>query len=72
MNQNIPLRYLFALNAELKTAKSDKKNHGFGVRKIREVAADYDGYAKFERVGDVFVTDVVVRNEEMASCGEIH
>jgi len=59
-------------NAGLKTAKSDKKNHGFGVRKIREVAEDYDGYAKFERVGDVFVTDVVVRNEEMASSGGLH
>lgn len=55
----------FGKNPELKTTKTDKKNHGFGVRKIREVAGEYDGYAQFEQSEDFFITDVVVRNAEL-------
>lgn len=40
------------------SSKSDRKNHGFGLKIISEIAGKYNGYAEFETLNSVFYSNV--------------
>lgn len=45
-------------NPELKTDKSDKKEHGYGIRSIRDIAKKYDGSVDFREENDFFIAEI--------------
>ncbi len=45
---------VLANNKQLKTSKSDKKHHGYGVKIIREIAEKYNGRCDFFEEKNVF------------------
>jgi two-component system sensor histidine kinase AgrC len=47
-------------NLELKTSKSDVKNHGFGTKSVKEIASKYNGIADFYEEGNRFFANVVL------------
>lgn len=49
-------------NPELRTSKSDKKMHGFGISSVRKVLEKYNGTLTYELENDVFVTKVLIKN----------
>ena len=50
-----------AANPELKTTKADKKNHGFGIKTIKEIVEKYDGIYDFQVSDNEFVADIWLR-----------
>ena len=42
------------------TTKKDRKNHGYGIAKIRETAEKYDGSVDFEITGRIFQITVIL------------
>ena len=44
----------------LTTEKSDVKNHGYGTRIIKQIAAKYNGHAMFSVEGDKFVAEAML------------
>lgn len=47
-------------NPELQTEKKDYKNHGYGIRIIREIAQKHGGFADFYEEGNMFCCNVVL------------
>lgn len=47
-------------NPELETSKKEKTLHGFGVRKIKEIVAQYDGMADFYEEEHFFCVKVFI------------
>lgn len=45
-------------NPQLKSTKEDKKNHGFGLKTVRDIAQKYDGMCHTSFDKDTFVADV--------------
>lgn len=50
-------------NSRLVTSKSDKKQHGFGVKIIREIAEKYKGYCRFFEENNVFCCLITLKTE---------
>ena len=48
-----------------KTAKSDKKNHGLGIRSMKSIAKRYDGFVMHEAKEGVFYLDVTLKNKKI-------
>lgn len=46
----------------LKTSKTDKKSHGYGLKSISHIAKKYNGYAKFSFNDNVFSSYVILKN----------
>lgn len=46
----------------LKTSKSDKKSHGYGLKSIKHIAKKYNGYAKFSFGDNIFTSYVILEN----------
>lgn len=46
----------------LKTSKTNKKNHGFGLKSISHIAKKYNGYAKFSFSDNIFTSYVILEN----------
>ncbi len=42
------------------TTKKDRRNHGYGIAKIRETAEKYDGSVDFEIKGRIFQITVIL------------
>ena len=52
-----------AMNSNnLKTSKSDKKSHGYGLKSIKHIAKKYNGYAKFSFGDNIFTSYVLLEN----------
>lgn len=47
-------------NGKIKTSKSDKKNHGFGIENIRKTAEKYNGFVKLSCENKTFKLDVAM------------
>lgn len=54
-------RSVLSNNPNLKTTKSDKSEHGFGTKIIRDVAEKYDGICDFYEEDDLFCCNVVLK-----------
>lgn len=50
-------------NLLLKTTKADKKNHGFGIKTICEIAEKYNGIHNFNIVGNEFIADIWLKKQ---------
>lgn len=46
----------------LKTSKTDKKSHGYGLKSISHIAKKYNGYAKFSFGDNIFTSYVILEN----------
>lgn len=46
----------------LKTSKSNKKDHGYGLKSISLIAKKYNGYAKFSFLDNTFTSYVILEN----------
>lgn len=46
----------------LKTSKTDKKSHGYGLKSISHIAKKYNGYAKFSFEDNIFTSYVILEN----------
>lgn len=46
----------------LKTSKTDKKSHGYGLKSIKHIAKKYNGYAKFSFGDNIFTSYVILKN----------
>lgn len=44
------------------TSKADKKNHGFGMRSMKNVVKKYNGYMNYEIKENVFFLDATLKN----------
>lgn len=47
----------------LKTTKADKKNHGFGIKTICEIAEKYNGIHNFNVAGNEFIADIWLKKQ---------
>ena len=47
-------------NGKIKTSKSDKKNHGFGIENIRKTVEKYNGFLKLGCENKTFKLDVAM------------
>lgn len=47
-------------NGEYRTVKSDKRNHGFGIKNVKKTAEKYGGYTDIEADGGEFKVTVVM------------
>ena len=47
-------------NKELLTSKTDKYNHGFGIKNIKRIVDDNKGEVSFELNDNVFKIEVIV------------
>ena len=45
----------------LKTSKNDKKNHGFGLKHVKEIVKKYDGNFNYELLKNYFIANVTLR-----------
>ena len=50
-------------NPQFLTAKSDKTNHGKGIKILRRIAAEYEGVVKFEEDGNNITVTVVLKKK---------
>lgn len=46
----------------LKTSKTNKKDHGYGLKSISHIAKKYNGYAKFYFADNIFTSYVILEN----------
>lgn len=46
----------------LKTSKTNKKDHGYGLKSISHIAKKYNGYAKFSFTDNIFTSYVILEN----------
>lgn len=46
----------------LKTSKTNKKSHGYGLKSISHIAKKYNGYAKFSFSDNIFTSYVILEN----------
>lgn len=46
----------------LKTSKTDKKAHGYGLKSISHIAKKYNGYAKFSFTDNIFTSYIILEN----------
>lgn len=46
----------------LKTSKTDKKSHGYGLKSISHIAKKYNGYAKFSFTDSIFTSYIILEN----------
>lgn len=46
----------------LKTSKTNKKEHGYGLKSISHIAKKYNGYAKFSFTDNIFTSYVILEN----------
>jgi len=51
----------FPKNPRLTTTKTDKKNHGFGIKTIIEIVEKYNGISDFQTSGNEFIADIWLR-----------
>lgn len=45
----------------LKTSKTDKKNHGFGLKHVKEIVKKYDGKFNYELLQNCFIANITLR-----------
>lgn len=50
-------------NIHLLTTKSDRKNHGFGIKTIKEISEKNNGMYDFRIDGNVFIADIWIRKK---------
>lgn len=50
-------------NMQLLTTKSDRKNHGFGIKTIKEISEKNNGMCDFQIDGNVFIADIWIRKK---------
>ena len=50
-------------NIHLLTTKSDRKNHGFGIKTIKEISEKNNGMYDFQIDGNVFIADIWIRKK---------
>jgi len=50
------------LDSDLKTTKSDKENHGYGIKSVKAIAGKYEGTAQFKNEKDSF-TAIIFLNK---------
>ena len=46
----------------LKTTKSDKGKHGYGIKSIKTIVQKYDGFANFTCENNIFTTNINMAN----------
>ncbi|MBD5156128.1 MAG: GHKL domain-containing protein [Butyrivibrio sp.] len=50
-------------NPELKTDKSNKNEHGYGIRSIKDIAKKYDGSVEFKEENGNFIAEIWLKME---------
>lgn len=45
----------------LKTSKNDKKNHGFGLKHVKEIVKKYDGKFNNELLQNCFIANITLK-----------
>lgn len=50
-------------NPDLKTDKSDKNEHGYGIRSIKDIAKKYDGSVEFKEENGNFISEIWLKME---------
>ena len=55
---------VFKNNPNLLTTANDTRNHGFGIRSIKNIAKKYDGSAEFSEQNGYFIAEVWIKNKE--------
>lgn len=48
------------INTKLQTYKSDKKNHGRGIKSVKKIVNKYDGMIIFKDLGEVFKVSAII------------
>jgi signal transduction histidine kinase len=63
-NQNIiiNIKNTAVSSNNLKTSKTDRKSHGYGLKSISHIAKKYNGYAKFSFSDNIFTSYVILEN----------
>lgn len=51
------IRYL---NGEIATTKSDSKDHGYGLKNIREVVKKYNGHIEIDHANNIFCVNLIM------------
>ena len=51
-------------NPELKSSKSDSKNHGYGIKIIREIVEKYSDYVDFFEKDNEFTVNIIIHTNE--------
>lgn len=51
-------------NPDLKTDKSDKSEHGFGIKSIKDIASKYEGSVDFKEENGKFVAEIWLKMEK--------
>ena len=47
-------------NPELKTTKTNKDYHGYGIKNIKKVAETYNGLVRFYEDNNLFISDILL------------
>ena len=47
-------------NKELYTAKEDKEYHGFGVKNIKRIVDEYNGFLNYYEEKGYFICDILI------------
>lgn len=61
-NITINIKNTAVSSNNLKTSKTDKKSHGYGLKSISHIAKKYNGYAKFSFENNIFTSYVILEN----------
>ena len=51
---------VFGNNTELKTTKPDRKNHGLGLKSVRDIVNKYSGSINFQQKNDEFSVNIIL------------
>ena len=47
-----------------KTSKSDKRNHGYGIKSIRRTVSKYGGHVKIAQEGNWFILTALIPEKQ--------
>ena len=47
-------------NGEIATTKSDSKDHGYGLKNIREVVKKYNGHIEIDHTDNIFCVSIII------------
>lgn len=52
---------VLSVNSSLKTSKSNKEQHGFGIQSVKQIADKYYGMTDFYEQDNMFYADIMLK-----------